>query len=193
MFQNILIQAAFGLLNRFLIEPIPYIPLKEYLKRVLGIGKKAAEKLTDSNPENKEQLAELWEQEHFMFVGDSYVFLDTAVIEKVPYAPLRIYMQKQLDLMQAVTAAIVDTNPNDMEQLKAIWENQKGEFLEETAEAVVLAIPDLIEDEILASTIITLIQAGLNDLIDGDGDDPKPSRPLLKGITDEKQTSTDIA
>ena len=70
------INLAFSLLDRYLISVLPYEPIKLYLQSKLDFLKRAADKLTDKNPENEAQLKELWEQYEDEIVDDT---LDTAI------------------------------------------------------------------------------------------------------------------
>lgn len=60
MFYKAIISAAFKALKIFLIERIGYQPVKDFFTRLLNPAEQVAGLLTDSNPNNNQQLAEWW-------------------------------------------------------------------------------------------------------------------------------------
>jgi hypothetical protein len=75
MFRLTLISLALGLIERFLIAKINYSPLRLYLTSNIGLVGNVADILTDEDPENDEQLEDLWEKNKGKLVNSS---LDTA-------------------------------------------------------------------------------------------------------------------
>lgn len=60
MFRKAIINALFSALQSFLIDKITVEPLKNYILSLLAPAKKVADLLTDSNPNNGEQLMTFW-------------------------------------------------------------------------------------------------------------------------------------
>lgn len=78
-----LVKAALNLIYKFLVEPIQYAPTKFYLEKRHDDLQAAAEKLTDADPNNVEQLKQLWEDIDEEFVDDTLLFAAKVVRDKV--------------------------------------------------------------------------------------------------------------
>lgn len=106
MLKRILIFAALRLLKSQLLDKIEYAPAKAYIQGTYNRLEKVATVLTDNNPDDQAQLAQLWESEK------SNLFIET------------------IDSAQAIITVEVD-NPaiRDilLETLQAIEDAQRAE------------------------------------------------------------------
>jgi hypothetical protein len=71
MFKRVLIFMALRLIKTLLLDKITYAPAKAYIGGVYGRLEKVATIFTDSNPEDDNQLRDLWEAEKGQFIVDS--------------------------------------------------------------------------------------------------------------------------
>lgn len=71
MFKRLLINTGLNLLKKHLLDKITYAPLSAYMNSVFGQLKSIADLVTDNNPDDKAQLAELWEREKKNILGDT--------------------------------------------------------------------------------------------------------------------------
>lgn len=71
MFVKKIIRAAFQAINFYLINRVQYQPAKEALLKLKQPFQDAAEKLTDDNPNNVEQMRQWFEQNKTVLAGVS--------------------------------------------------------------------------------------------------------------------------
>lgn len=81
MFRRTLISAAIKILDTFLVSKITYAPAKVYVKENYDRLKRVADILTDKNPDNQQQLRELWETEKLDLISDT-IALKKEIISK---------------------------------------------------------------------------------------------------------------
>jgi len=81
MFRITIINLALSLIDRFLIQKIKYSILRTYLQVNLNTIRDVTDVLTDENPKNNEQLAQLWEDKKESLINTS---LDSAAAIILP-------------------------------------------------------------------------------------------------------------
>ena len=62
MFQNQFISLALTLIDKYLVSKITYAPLREHVQGLYALLGEVADALTDKDPNNVEQLKEVWEK-----------------------------------------------------------------------------------------------------------------------------------
>lgn len=76
MFQTLLINSLFRLLDSFLISKITYAPLKKFAENQISPLKKIVGIFADKNPDNDAQLKEFWEANKKAIISQN---LDSAI------------------------------------------------------------------------------------------------------------------
>lgn len=76
MLRKAAIQAAFAVIQKFLISKIDFEPLRGFFERLINPAEKVADLLTDSNPNNSEQFKQFWSENRNLLLENS---LDTAI------------------------------------------------------------------------------------------------------------------
>lgn len=83
MFKNVIIASAFALIQKFLIDKITFEPLRSFFSVQITPAIAVSNLLTDSNPNNTEQLKEFWEKYQDELAHNSIAFAIGIVKEKV--------------------------------------------------------------------------------------------------------------
>lgn len=61
-FRKYLLSFAFSIINSELIEKVPFEPLQDYIRELLHPLEEITNAVTDKNPNDRQQLAEIWEK-----------------------------------------------------------------------------------------------------------------------------------
>lgn len=115
MFRKSLIDLAFRLLNSYLVDQITFEPLRSYVQGRYALLKSIAGVLTDKNPNNNEQLQQVWE-------NYDEIELDASLETAARIIELRMKdktVAKELALILR-TIAEVDILDNEDEALKEL-------------------------------------------------------------------------
>lgn len=97
MFRIKIIAAAIGIIRSFLIEKIPYDPLKNFLEENLDPVKKIADLLTDKDPDNRRQMEEFWLANKSKFEKSSIAAAKNAIQQSVKDPVIREMLLAALD------------------------------------------------------------------------------------------------
>lgn len=71
MFRKTLILLGFKLINKYLVSRIRIVELRDYITALLEPISKVVDRLTDKDPDNDEQLMQLWAEEKHQLVEGS--------------------------------------------------------------------------------------------------------------------------
>ena len=71
MFKKTIINVALKVLDKFVVSKLTYEPARAYIQTLYDDIKQVVDLLTDKNPNDKEQLAEFWEENRAELVGDT--------------------------------------------------------------------------------------------------------------------------
>ena len=100
MLKKTIITAAFALLQKFLIDKITFEPLRSFFAAQITPAVAVADLLTDSNPNNNEQLKAFWDKYQAELAHNSIGFAIGIVSEKVKDEDIKrivIELLKSLD------------------------------------------------------------------------------------------------
>lgn len=85
------------------------------------------------------------------------------LIEKINFVPLKQLLKQNLDLMVEIVDKLTDKDPNNNEQLKAVWEEYRTEtsdsVLESTIDGIKLLVKNKEEADFLIETLRLLIKS----------------------------------
>lgn len=88
--------------------------------------------------------------------------VDKWLISKINFIPLQSLLRTNLSLLQSVTDKLTDKDPNNLAQLKEVWELHKEKTLDEikstTFENLNLLIKDPIKAEIVKEVLSELLE-----------------------------------
>ena len=79
------------------------------------------------------------------------------LIEVSKYDPLNKWLMSHYKPLEEASRALTDKNPNDQEQLAAIWQEYKGESIEGTLAFAQEIINDKVKDGPIKETILSLL------------------------------------
>jgi len=159
-----LILAALKLIDSLFISKIPNADVKAGLRLLLNPIRGMVQALSDENPRNAEQVAEIWTKwagtDLVGFSGDKIQGLIARIENPQFQKPLSILVVPTLNMIQIFT----DDDPNNAEQLKNNW----LEFIASPdTHQVVLndllepALSGVIQDEATLAIILSLIAEAL--------------------------------
>lgn len=103
MFKRLLINTALNLLKKHLLDKITYAPLSDYVAGVYRQLKSIADLVTDNNPDDKEQLAELWEREKKNILGGTIDAAQGVISIEVSNPAIR---EQLLDALEALEQSL---------------------------------------------------------------------------------------
>lgn len=99
MFRRTLISAAIKILDTFLVSKITYAPAKVYVKENYDRLKNVADILTDGNPDNQQQLQELWETEKLDLISDTITLKKEIITKEVQD---KVIKEALIDLIETI-------------------------------------------------------------------------------------------
>lgn len=109
-----------------------------------------------------------------------FTLMDKYVISKITYSPLREYFESLVAPLKKVAILLIDSNPNNNEQLKEFWESNKATLINLNIDTAIFIIEREVKDEILRDVIITLLEVA------------RQQEKAVK-VTSAKEGSTSIA
>lgn len=71
----------------------------------------------------------------FRLLGKVLNFSLKALINKISYEPIKVYLKNQVEPVVKVVKILTDKNPKNNEQLKKLWEEERAEFKLESLES----------------------------------------------------------
>lgn len=101
--RNLLINFAVKVLKKYLAKKISYTPLREYVEGQIEKLKFVINVLTDKDPDNKEQLKQLWNLHKKNIADDSLEFAASIVLDKI----------KDKDIAEEVSELILSLRGDD--------------------------------------------------------------------------------
>lgn len=101
MFRNAGINLAFKLINMFLISKITNEPLKKFTEAQIEPLKDVADVLTDKNPNDADQLDEVWDEHKEQFVKDSTQVIREIIIMSVDDEEKEGVLLEIVDLLES--------------------------------------------------------------------------------------------
>jgi len=159
-----LITFALGLIEKYFISKVPNEDVKAGLRLLLNPVKGMVDALSDENPRNSEQVADLWKKwagtDLVGFGGEKLQVLIGKIEDPKFKRPLSILVVPTLNMVKIFT----DDDPNNEEQLKQNW---LGFIQNPDTHEVVLydliepTLLNVIKDEAAVAFIITLIAEAL--------------------------------
>lgn len=84
--------------------------------------------------------------------------LKSQLLDKISYAPLAGFIGPSYARLEKVADIVTDSNPADGDQLKDLWEAEKGRFISDTLEAAKVVIRQEVKNEELADIVIDLLE-----------------------------------
>lgn len=84
--------------------------------------------------------------------------LKSQLLDKINYAPLTAFLNPTYSRLQKVADIVTDSNPQDGEQLKELWEAEKGRFISDTLDSAIAVIRQEVKNEELAEIVIDLLE-----------------------------------
>jgi catalase len=101
MFKNVIISSAFALIQKYLIDKITFEPLRSFFQAQITPAIAVADLLTDSNPNNNEQLRAFWDRYQSELQTNSISFAIGIVREKVKDEDIK---KNIIDLLSSLDA-----------------------------------------------------------------------------------------
>ncbi len=93
-----------------------------------------------------------------IFIFFALRLLKSQLLDKIEYAPVKGYVQATYDRMTKVAEVVTDADPQDQEQLKALWEQEKHQFVVDTLDSAIEIVQAEVHDETASAIIIDLLR-----------------------------------
>lgn len=84
--------------------------------------------------------------------------LKSQLLDKITYAPAVAFIGPAYDRLGKVAGIVTDKNPQDGEQLKELWEQEKHQFIFDTLESAKLIIQQEVKDQTIANIVLELLE-----------------------------------
>lgn len=84
--------------------------------------------------------------------------LKSQLLDKITYAPAAAFIGPAYERLEKVADIVTDKNPEDGEQLKALWEQEKHKFIFDTLESAKLIIQQEVKDQTIAKIVLELLE-----------------------------------
>lgn len=93
-----------------------------------------------------------------LIINSIFRLFDSAVLSKIKIEALRKYIQIHLNPLKDLTVIMTDKNPNNQEQLKEFWEENKEQLIGQNLDFAIQIIRLKVKDENVANAIIDLLE-----------------------------------
>jgi dihydrofolate reductase len=97
----------------------------------------------------------------------AFYMLDRLLINRITFEPLRLFFRNLLSPAKNVADILTNENPNNAEEMKAFWEKNQMQLLDNSLETAKSIINVKVKDEILRTAILAILDE-LDDAIPGD-------------------------
>jgi transposase-like protein len=111
MFKKVAIMSAFFLLDRLLIQKINYEPAKNFFKTLLNPARQMADVMTDSDPNNTEQIKQVLENNKLALADLGLETAKRIVADKVKDETLKMAV---LAILDEIDEAVPGDTPNTL-------------------------------------------------------------------------------
>ena len=90
-----------------------------------------------------------------------FAAIEKWLVTKINFLPLRSLLESNLNLMSEVADKLTDADPNNAEQLKAVWEEYKDiakdSIIENTIESIRKLVKDQDESDFIIDSLVALL------------------------------------
>lgn len=93
-----------------------------------------------------------------IFIFFALRLLKSQLLDKIEYDPIKGYVQATYDRMTKVAEVITDANPEDQEQLKALWETEKPQFIVDSLDTAIEIVQAEVHDPVATAIIVDLLR-----------------------------------
>jgi hypothetical protein len=96
-FRKAIIKWAFNILNKEIIQRIPFEPLRALLSAHHNLYVDVVDVMTDNDPDNKAQLEQVWKDNQARFVGNSLAAVSDGIRQLVKDESIATYLIQLLE------------------------------------------------------------------------------------------------
>lgn len=97
----------------------------------------------------------------------AFYLLDRLLINRITFEPLRLFFRNLLNPAKTVADILTNENPNNADELKAFWEKNQLQLLDNTLETAKGIINVKVKDEVLKTAILAILDE-IDESIPGD-------------------------
>lgn len=92
------------------------------------------------------------------------------LVVRIPFEPLQTFTQNRFTLLKEIAEAITDSDPNDAEQLRKIWEDHDEQTMDDALETAAKIIERKVENIAMRNILTKVIRAvAAENILDADG------------------------
>ena len=164
------IAIIFSFLKRFVMDQIKNSEIRSYVQRRTEELRAVTDIYTDNDPNNKLQIAMVWDRYKSRFVADNVELIESELVDdwihKVKHQQMAQYLRSRWEELEAVARILTDGDPDNAAQIDALWKQHQNRFLRQQVDLAELLIEQKMVDSRKKETLLMILATGEDLLTD---------------------------